>query len=134
MAARRLRRPAPDVLERLPAGVYTWLQRKYGIDELYEATVIRFNAWWAGVCAFLDDWFWGGAVMLVSYLALGLSWVNRAFDEFVINRGFDQGCERVTLGGRLMSLLQDGRVQHYLRVIGIALVALVLILIWGGGR
>jgi len=30
--------------------------------------------------------------------------------------------------------LQDGRVQHYLRVIGIALAALVLFLIWGGGK
>jgi NADH-quinone oxidoreductase subunit L len=125
---------APDVLEKLPAGVYTWLQRKYGIDELYEMTVIRFNVWWAKACAFLDDWIWGGAVMLVSYLMLGLSWVNNAFDKFVINLGFDQGCERVALGGRFMSQLQNGRVQNYLRVIGLALVTLVLILIWGGGK
>jgi len=125
---------APDVLEHLPAGVYTWLQQKYGIDQLYEISVIRFNAWGSRVCAFLDDWIWGGAVMLVSFLMLGLSWVNHVLDEFVINLGFDQGCERVTRGGRLLSRLQDGRVEHYLRVIGVALVALVLILIWGGGK
>jgi NADH-quinone oxidoreductase subunit L len=125
---------APDVLERLPAGVYSWLRNKYCVDELYEITVIALNAWWAKVCAFLDEWVWGGAVVLVSYLTLGLSWVNRAFDEFVINLGFDQSCGGVSRGGKLMSRLQDGRVQNYLRVIGIALAALVLILIWGGGK
>ena len=42
--------------------MHTWFARKYGIDELYEMTVIRFNAWFARACAFLDEWVWGGAV------------------------------------------------------------------------
>ena len=125
---------APDPLERLPLGMHTWFANKYGMDELYEMTVIRFNAWFARACAFLDEWVWGGAVAIVSYLILGLAWVNRAFEEFVLNLGFDQGCERVTLGGKVMSRLQDGRVQNYLRVIGVALVLLVLFLIWGGTK
>jgi len=124
----------PDVLEKLPLGMHTWFATKYGIDELYEMTVIRFNAWFAKACAFLDEWIWGGAVALVSYATLALAWVNRAFDEFVINFGFDQGCDRVSKGGSLLSRLQDGRVQNYLRVIGVALVLLVLFLIWGGRR
>ena len=124
----------PDVLKRMRPDIYSLLENKFYIDELYEATVIRFNAWFARVCDFLDTWIWGGVVLLVSYAVIGLSWVNRAFDELVINLGFDQSCERVTLGGRLLSRLQDGRVQNYLRIIGIALVALVLFLIWGGGR
>jgi len=133
---RRQRKKAdePDVLEKLPLGMHSWFARKYGIDELYEMTVIRFNAWFARACAFLDEWIWGGAVALVSYAFLCLAWVNRAFDEWVINLGFDQGCERVSLGGKLMSRLQDGRVQNYLRVIGVALVVLVLFLIWGGAK
>ena len=48
--------------------------------------------------------------------------------------GFDQGCDRVSRGGSLLSRLQDGQVQNYLRVIGVALVVLVLFLIWGGGK
>ena len=124
----------PDVLEKLPLGLHTWFARKYGIDELYELTVIRFNAWSAKACAFLDQWVWGGAVLLVSYFMLGLSWVSRVFDEFVINLGFDQGCGGVTRGGKLMSRLQDGRVQNYLRIIGVGLVVLVLFLIWGGAK
>jgi NADH-quinone oxidoreductase subunit L len=125
---------APDPLEKLPAGSYMWLQRKYGIDELYEISVIRFNAWFARVCAFLDQWVWGAVVALISYLAVGLGWASDGFDKFVINLGFDQSCEGVTRGGWLMSRLQNGRVQNYLRIIGVALAALVLILIWGGGK
>jgi NADH-quinone oxidoreductase subunit L len=124
----------PDVLEKLPAGVYTWLQRKYCIDELYELTVIRFNAWFARACAFLDEWVWGGVVLLVSSLTVGFGFVSDAFDKFAINLGFDQGCDGVTRGGKLLSRLQDGRVQNYLRIIGVALVVLVLFLIWGGGK
>jgi len=63
-----------------------------------------------------------------------LSWVSRAFDEHAINPGFDQGCRRFTAGGAFMSRLQDGRVQRYLRVIGVAAVALVLALLWGCRR
>jgi NADH-quinone oxidoreductase subunit L len=130
----RTKADEPDVLEKLPMGMYAWFTKKYGIDELYEMTVIRFNAWFARACAFLDEWVWGGAVSLVSYVTLGLSWLSRAFDEFVINLGFDQGCERVSKGGSLLSRLQGGRVQIYLRVIGAALVVLVFFLIWGGGK
>jgi len=60
-----------------------------------------------------------------------MEWFNRFFDEYVVNLGFDEGCRRATLGGRLLARLQDGRVQNYLRVIGVALTALVLFLIWG---
>ena len=130
----RKRADEPDVLEKLPLGIHTWFARKYGIDELYEMTVIRFNAWAARACAFLDEWIWGGAVLLVSYVTLGLSWFSTAFDNFVINLGFDQGCDGVSRGGKFMSRLQNGRVQNYLRVIGVVLVVLVLFLIWGGGK
>ena len=67
----------------------------------------------------------------VSCLVLGVSVLDRSLDGMVVNPGFDQGCESVTRGGRILSRLQNGRTQHYLRVVGIAFVALVLFLIWG---
>jgi NADH-quinone oxidoreductase subunit L len=124
----------PDVLEKLPLGMHAWFANKYGIDELYEMTVIRFNAWFAKACAAIDEMFLGFLVLLLSYLAIGLGWVSNAFDNFAINLGFDHGCERVSRSGSLLSRLQNGRVQIYLRVIGVALVVLVLFLIWGGGK
>jgi len=68
---------------------------------------------------------------LLSLAVVGLSWLNRAFDEYVVNLGFDESCRGLTEGGTLMSRLQNGRVQNYLRVIGVALAVLVLLLVWG---
>jgi proton-translocating NADH-quinone oxidoreductase, chain L len=120
-----------DVLERAQPDVYHLLKRKYFVDEIYEWSFVQLNAWWAKACAWLDAVIVSGAVQLCSYLVLGLSAVNRAIDEYIVNLGFDQGCRGVGLGGKLMSRLQNGRVQNYLRVIGVALAALVLFLIWG---
>jgi len=120
-----------DPLERIRPDIYTLLKRKYFVDEIYEWSVVQFNAWFARACNWLDTWIWNGAVQLISYAIIGLSWVNRVFDEKVVNLGFDEGCQRLAQGGGLMSRLQDGRVQNYLRVIGVALTALLLFLIWG---
>ncbi len=115
----------------LMGGRAVLLKRKYFVDEIYEGSLVRFNAWWARACGWLDDWIWNGAVQLLAYAVVGLSWVDRFFDEYVVNLGFDESCRRLTQGGSFMSRLQDGRVQNYLRVIGIALTVLVLFLIWG---
>jgi len=121
----------PDVLQAGQPWIYSLLENKYFVDEIYEATIIRFNRWAAHVCDFLDRWIWGGAVLVVSCVTLGFSWLYRFTDEFVVNVGFDTGCESLREGGNEMSRWQNGRVQTYLRAIGVALVVLVLFLIWG---
>ncbi|MBU6400983.1 MAG: NADH-quinone oxidoreductase subunit L, partial [Verrucomicrobia bacterium] len=121
----------PDVLECKQPGLFAVLHNKFFVDEFYEATVIRWNAGWASICDWLDRWIWDGAVQLVAYVVLGFSWLNRLFDEYVINLGFDEGCSRIRRGGRVMAALQNGRVQNYLRVIGLALTAFLLLLSWG---
>jgi NADH-quinone oxidoreductase subunit L len=122
---------APDALERLQPQIFNVLRNGFFIDDLYEATVIRFNAWCARSCDWLDRWVWGGAVRLVTYTVEGLSRLNRSVDAVVVNPAFDEGCRSVTRGGQLLSRLQSGRTQSYLRIVGIAFAALVLFLIWG---
>jgi proton-translocating NADH-quinone oxidoreductase chain L len=121
----------PDVLERLRPDVFALLKQKFYIDEIYEASVVRFNAWWAAVCDRIDRWVLNGVVQLLAYATLGLAWIDRFFDEYVVNLGFDEGCQRLVKGGSVLSRLHDGRVQHYLRILGLALAVLVLFLIWG---
>jgi len=121
----------PDALERFQPEVFALLRKKYFVDEIYEGSVIRFNAWGARACDWLDYWVWNGVVRALSLLVVGLAWLNRFLDEYVVNPGFDEGCRRLTKGGTLMSRLQGGRVQTYLRLIGGALAVLVLFLIWG---
>ncbi len=120
-----------DVLEVARPDIFALLKNKFFIDEIYEATVIRFNAWFARACDFLDRVIVGGLVWAISCVIVGLGWLYRAMDEFIVNLGFDTGCEGVRRSGGGLSKLHTGRVQTYLRVIGVALVVLILFLVWG---
>ncbi len=120
-----------DPLERLLPDTFAVLRGKFFIDELYEISVLRWNAACARACRWMDEVLWDGVVRSVSMCMLGLSWVNRLFDEFVVNLGFDQGCGALRRGAGLISLWQNGQVQRYLRVIGLALALLGVIFIWG---
>jgi NADH-quinone oxidoreductase subunit L len=121
----------PDLLQVAQPALFRLLENKYFVDEIYEVTIIRFNAWAARISDFLDRWIWGGVVLLVTWVTLGLSRLYRFTDEFVVDLGFDTGCETLREGGGEISTWHTGRVQTYLRVIGVALVVLVLFLIWG---
>ncbi len=125
---------APDALERLQPQIFNLLRHKFYVDEFYQATFIRWNAWLSRVSDWFDRWIWNGAVRAVSYLVLGLSWLARSVDTYVVNPGFDEGCRTVTGGGKLLARLQDGRTQDYLRLVGVAFVVLVVFLIWSGVR
>jgi NADH-quinone oxidoreductase subunit L len=125
---------APDALERLQPQLFNLLRHKFYVDEFYQATFIRWNAWLSRVSDWFDRWIWNGAVQSVSYLVLGLSWFARSADIHVVNAGFDEGCHTVTAGGRLLAHLQNGRTQNYLRLVGVAFAVLVLFLIWSDVR
>ena len=53
-----------DALERLQPQVFNVLRNGFFVDELYEATFIRFNTWCSRASDWLDRWIWGGAVKL----------------------------------------------------------------------
>jgi len=125
---------APDALEQLQPWTFAVLRNKFYVDELYDATFIRWTTWLSRVSDWLDRWIWGGAVWTLSHLVLGFSWLARSTDAYVVNTGFDEGCNSVTAGGRLLSRLQNGRTQSYLRLVGVAFAVLVIFLIWSGAR
>jgi NADH-quinone oxidoreductase subunit L len=125
---------APDALERLQPQLFDLLRHKFYVDEFYQATFIRCNDWLSRVSDWFDRWIWNGAVQSVSYFVLGLSWLARSADTYVVNPGFDEGCHTVTAGGKLLARLQNGRTQNYLRLVGVAFAVLVVFLIWSGVR
>jgi NADH-quinone oxidoreductase subunit L len=120
-----------DPLEAAQPGVFTTLRGKFYIDELYQISVVTWNAACARASRWLDEVVWDNVVHAVSLLAVVLSWLNRFIDEFVMNLGFDKGCGGFRSGARLLSLWQNGQAQRYLRVIGLAVVLLGVIFIWG---
>ncbi len=121
----------PDPLEKLKPRWYAVLREKFFIDEFYEMSIIRWNAWSARASRWLDEILWQGAVSTVSYVVLALSWLNRLLDEFVVDQSFDQSCRGLRLSARLLSLWQNGQVQRSLRILALALVIGAILFIWG---
>jgi NADH-quinone oxidoreductase subunit L len=121
----------PDALGRLAPKVFHALAERLYVDEIYGVTVIALARFCAGFAAWLDRWIFSGAVRLVSWIVTGVGWLDLGVDKFVVNGGFDEGCRELSRGGRLLSHLQNGRVQNYLRVIAGALVVLAVLLLWG---
>jgi NADH-quinone oxidoreductase subunit L len=120
----------PDALEQAVPRVWAALRDKLYVDELYGATVIAFYGWWARVSDWLDRRVWGGVVDGVAGLFGLWARLNRFLDNNVVDGGFDKGCDELAVGGGLLSRVQTGRVQTYLRLLALAVVALVAILIW----
>ena len=120
----------PDVLEAAAPLPWGWLRDRLYVDELYGVTVIAFYGWWARVADWLDRRVWGGAVSGVAW-AFGLwAQLNRFLDNNVVDGSFDKGCDELASGGGLLARVQTGRVQTYLRLLALAVLALALMLIW----
>jgi NADH-quinone oxidoreductase subunit L len=120
----------PDVLERAVPLAWGWLHNKLYVDELYGVTVIAFYGWWARVADWLDRRVWGGLVAGVAWLFALWAQLNRWLDINWVDGSFDKGCDELNAGGGLLARVQTGRVQTYLRILALAVVALAAILIW----
>jgi NADH-quinone oxidoreductase subunit L len=120
----------PDVLERAVPWAWAALRDRLYVDEFYGMTVIAFYGWWAGVADWLDRRAWGGIVALVAWVFGLFAKLNRFLDTNVVDGTFDKGCEEISTGGGLLSRMQSGRVQTYLRVLAVAVIGLAAILIW----
>jgi NADH-quinone oxidoreductase subunit L len=120
----------PDVLERVAPVPWNWLRDRLFVDELYGVTVIAFYEWWARVADWLDRRVWGGVVAGVAWAFRGWAQFNRFLDNNWVDVSFDKGCEELGASGGLLSRVQTGRAQTYLRILALAVVALAAILIW----
>jgi NADH-quinone oxidoreductase subunit L len=120
----------PDAMEKAAPVAWGWLSNKFYIDEFYNMTVIAFYAWSARVSDWLDRRVLGGVVAGVAW-SFGL-WarLNRFLDNNIVDGSFDKGCDELSVGGGLLARVQTGRVQTYLRILALAVVALAAILIW----
>ena len=129
---RPIRRAAnADALDLLQPSLFHALHKGLFIDQLYELTILRL-VWWMAIAAnWLDRWVWSGIPLAVSALTKSLGWVDFSLDRWVVNKGFDEGCNGVADGGRLLARLQDGRIQNYLRLLAAAVAALAFYLLLG---
>ena len=99
--------------------------RKYFIDELYAATVVRWSRNVAAFCADVDQrWIIDPFVNWVGRLSVWIAALAAAVDTLLVD-GLVNLVGRVTRwSGGILTRLQDGKVQAYL------LVALTVLAIW----
>jgi NADH-quinone oxidoreductase subunit L len=118
----------PDPLQATIGGLFTVLNRKWYIDEIYEATIIRFTAICGTFFRLVDKAVVDGILHAVAWTFWAISQIVRwVGDEFLINGGFDAGCGGVRGSGRILARLQSGRVQNYFRVLSLGAAVLLLI-------
>jgi NADH-quinone oxidoreductase subunit L len=125
---------APDSFGKLSPATFTVLGHAFYFDALYGATLIRLNMLFSTISNWLDRWIWNGAVKTVTQLVFGLAHLDNFLDTHVVNSGFDEGCESVSLGGQVLSRLQAGRVQGYLKIVAGALIVFTVVLLWKAQR
>ena len=120
----------PDALGKSAPWLWGPLRDRLYVDEFYGVTVIAFFAWWARVADWLDRRVWGGIVAAIAWLFGLWAQFNRFLDVNWVDGGFDKTCEELSSGGGLLASVQTGRVQNYLRILAVAVVALAIILFW----
>ena len=121
---------APDALGKLSPATFTVLGHAFYFDALYAATFIRLNTLFSKIADWFDRWVWNGAVKTITSLVFGFAHLDNFLDTHVVNSGFDEGCEGVSLGGQILSRLQAGRVQGYLKIVAGALIVFTILLLW----
>ncbi len=121
---------APDSLGKLSPSIFSALGAALYFDAFYGATFIKLTTVLATVSDWLDRWVWNGAVQTVTYTIFGFAHLDNFLDTHVVNSGFDEGCNTVSRGGKLLAMLQAGRVQGYLKIVAGALIVFTILLLW----
>lgn len=122
----------PDALQTLQPTLFHLLQHRFYVDEFYDATFLRLARIASTFADYFDRWILGGTVQAIAALTRALGHLDSAIDTHAVNAGFNLGCRELNRGGALLAAWQNGRVQTYLRTIGVALAVLAAwVLLWG---
>jgi NADH-quinone oxidoreductase subunit L len=105
--------------------LWTLLNRKYYVDELYQATIIRATVAFSALNGLIDQYLVDGLVNAVGWLTNQFSVLSGLFDHYVVD-GIVNGIAFVTEeGARGLRLIQTGRVQNYLLIVFFSVLVLV---------
>jgi len=119
-----------DALDALEPRLFRILNHAFYIDALYASTIVPLNNAFATLSGLLDRWLWSGLVTAIASTVVGLARVDNFIDTYLVNGTFDAGTHTVSFSGRILARLQGGRIQSYLRIVGLAFIALVVLLLW----
>jgi NADH-quinone oxidoreductase subunit L len=103
------------------------LQNKYYVDEIYQASVVRWFMALRIVLAETDRWIVDGLVNGVGVAARGVSWIGGAIDQYIVDGLVNFVAEGTLAAGAKLRGLQTGRIQNYVYGLlgGVAFFAIV---------
>jgi len=127
---RALSATEPDPLQSACAPLFNALANRLYIDEIYNATVVRALAFLGGLSAWIDRRILAGAVSGAAGLSVLISYLSDRIDRFLLNFGFDSSCNALREYGGGIASCEGGRVQGYLRVIGVGALLLLALIGW----
>ena len=114
-----------DPMYRAMGPVWQIFHRKYFIDELYDATVVRLSNFVSSFCASIDArWIIDPLVNLVGKAGVWLSALAAAADHLLVDGLVNLTAHFMRWCGGMLTHLQDGKVQAYL------VIAMMVLGIW----
>jgi NADH-quinone oxidoreductase subunit L len=107
--------------------VHALVFEKYRIDELYQATAIKWFREWADFFAWFDGHVVDAVVNGMGYVSKGVAWVNGAIDKYLVDGAVNFVAEGIISGGRRVRRIQTGRINNYLLGVTAGVVVIVLV-------
>jgi NADH-quinone oxidoreductase subunit L len=131
MVFRKAPSDADEMLERKLPETARALSGALHVDRIYDGSVVAAARWLSRAADWLDRTIISGVVEVISLVSVGAAWLSRFADEYLVNRGFDEGCSGLREGGRFFHGWQRGNAQTYLRISAAGVVLIALMLLWG---
>ncbi|HIL70811.1 MAG TPA: NADH-quinone oxidoreductase subunit L, partial [Verrucomicrobia bacterium] len=122
----------PDRLSSYQPWLFGFLNRQCHVDELYQKIFVKPFFEIGQFCRTVEEKWNHSLTSIVSAVTLMISWCCRWVDDWLINPGFDYICDRSRRVAGRLSVLQNGQIQNYLRVGGLAIAFLMVIYVLGG--
>jgi len=109
-------------------GVHRFIENKYYVDELYQATVIGGTLALCRVAFWFDRHIVDGLVNGTRHVTVYLlGWGSNLFDKFVIDGAVNGVANGARASSGLIRRAQSGMVQNYLFVMGSGVVLMVVV-------
>jgi NADH-quinone oxidoreductase subunit L len=117
----------PEMLKERFARAWAVVYNKYYVDELYQATVVRFALALSRVLYWIDQNMIDGLVNFMGVVGRTVAYVDAAFDTYVVDGAVNGLGNLVVNGGKTLRRLQTGHINAYLfGALGGALVFVIL--------
>ena len=121
--------PAKVALDRLSPALYTWMQNKFYVDELYNLVFVKPAYWFSEVVVsrVLDQGIIDGTLDFIGRAASTIGESFKRFNRVVIDGVGDGIPTGISLLGRWFRQLESGNIQQYLLMVALSVLVIGMV-------